>query len=136
MVGHETMNRRIAIGVGCRLGCAASTIERMVRQALDLVPDGAPLGLFSIADKRDEAGLAEAAHRLGMPLVLLPRAALRDQAGAVETVSPVSQRRFNVPSVAEAAALAGAGPGALLLVRRIVGEGATCAIAGSREVPA
>lgn len=128
------MSRPIAIGVGCRLGCAASAIERTVRQALQRVPNGTPLGLFSVADKREEAGLAEAADRLGIPFVLLPHAALRDRAADIETNSPASRRRFNLPSVAETAALAGAGPGSVLLVPRIVHDGATCAIAGSRDV--
>jgi hypothetical protein len=61
---------------------------------------------------------------------------LRDQAADVGTISPASCRRFNLPSVAEAAALAGAGPGSVLLVPRIVHDGATCAIAVSREVAA
>jgi cobalt-precorrin 5A hydrolase len=51
----------------------------------------------------------------------------------VQTYSPHSRCRFDVPSVAEAAALAGAGPGAVLIVPRIAQDGATCAIAGSAE---
>jgi cobalt-precorrin 5A hydrolase len=136
MVGDETMSRPIAIGVGCRLGCAASAIEQAVRQALQRVPNGTPFGLFSIADKREEAGLVEAAYRLGFPVVLLPRAALRGRATDVATISPASRRRFDLPSVCEAAALAGAGSGSTLLVPRIVHGGAACAIAGSKEVPA
>jgi cobalt-precorrin 5A hydrolase len=80
-----------------------------------------------------EAGascLIEAARRLGVELVGLPAAALRDQSARVVTPSPGSERRFGVPSVAEAAALAGAGAGARLLARRIAARGATCAIAG------
>jgi cobalt-precorrin 5A hydrolase len=136
MVGEQTMSRRIAIGVGCRLGCAAETIETLVRQALEHLPDGAPIGLFTIADKHGETGLADAAFRLGLDLVFLPRAALRDQALNVRTQSPASESQFGVPSVAEAAALAGAGRDASLLVARIAHGGATCAIAGSRETRA
>jgi cobalt-precorrin 5A hydrolase len=99
-----------------------------------MVPDRSPLGLFTIADKRGDTGLTEAAGRLGFPLIHLPRNRLRDQAGEVVTTSPASLRAFGVPSVAEAAALAGAGPGAVLLVTRIVHDGVTCAIAGSPEL--
>jgi cobalt-precorrin 5A hydrolase len=142
MVGDETMSATVAIGVGCRRGCAAHVIESLIRQALERVPSGptdvaplsgASIGLFTIADKRDEVGLAEAAHHLGLALVLLPRVVLRDQTSLVQTCSPHSRRRFDVPSVAEAAALAGAGPGAVLLVPRIAQDGATCAIAGSAK---
>jgi cobalt-precorrin 5A hydrolase len=123
----------IAIGVGCRLGCGPEIIETLVRQALERVPNIAPAGLFTIDDKRGEPGLAEAARRLGLDLILLPRAALRDQAPFVQTRSRRSESQFGVPSVAEAAALAGAGRGAVLLVARIAQNGATCAIAGLPE---
>ncbi len=112
---------------------AAQARDGRERTIINLPPNGASIGLFTIADKRDEVGLAEAAHRLGLALVLLPRAVLRDQAPFVQTCSPYSARRFDVPSVAEAAALAGAGPGAVLMVPRIARDGATCAIAGSPE---
>jgi cobalt-precorrin 5A hydrolase len=127
------MSPPVAIGVGCRIGCSAEAIETLVRLALERVPDAAPVGLFTIADKGGEGALAEAARRLGLDLVLISRAALRDQAALVQTRSPRSESRFGVPSVAEAAALAGAGSGAVLLLARIALYGATCAIAGSRE---
>jgi len=60
----------------------------------------------------------------------LSRDALRGQADRVRTAAPRAQAEFDVPSVAEAAALAGAGPGSVLLVTRIAEGGATCAIAG------
>jgi cobalt-precorrin 5A hydrolase len=124
------MTASVAIGVGCRLGCGTEVIEDLVHQALARAPNAVPAGLFTIADKRDEPGLVEAAARLGLDLMFLSRAALRDQASAVQTRSPHAESRFGLPSVAEAAALAGAGPGAVLIVNRIGNAGATCAIAG------
>jgi cobalt-precorrin 5A hydrolase len=119
----------VAIGVGCRHGCSPEAIETLVRQALALVPDATPLGLFTIADKRGESGLTEAAGRLGLDLVFLPRETLREKAPLVWTRSLGSDSRFQVPSVSEASALAGAGRGAMLLVGRIAQNGATCAVA-------
>jgi cobalt-precorrin 5A hydrolase len=133
MVGQQIMRRTIAIGVGCRVGCAADGIEALVRQALAQVPAGTPRGLFTIADKHREAGLAEAAFRLGLTLVPLSRTALRQQTPFIRTPSAAAERHFGVVSVAEAAALSGAGPGSVLLVERIAGFGATCAIAGPPE---
>jgi cobalamin biosynthesis protein CbiG len=133
MVGQQAMSRSVAIGVGCRIGCQAEAIEALVRQALEAVPDAVPRGLFTIEDKAGEAGLTEAAGRLRLDLVLLPRAALRDQAAHVATPSPGSMGRFGVPSVAESAALAGCGPDGVLLVRRMTRDGASCAIAGAKE---
>jgi cobalt-precorrin 5A hydrolase len=127
MVGDQTMS--IAIGVGCRGGCPAGAIEALVRRALAGVSD-APLGLFTLVDKRDEPGLAKAANRLGLSLTYLTREALRDREGDVQTRSERAASLFGVPSVAEAAALAGAGAGSVLIVPRIAEGGATCAIAG------
>ena len=140
------MSPNIAIGVGCRLGCSADAIEALIHRALDRLPelasgrlagttspDPCSPGLYSIADKQGEPGLAEAACRLGFDLTFLARATLREQTSLVRTQSAASRRRFAVPSVAEAAALAGAGPGAMLLVARLAEGGATCAIAVSAE---
>ncbi len=77
--------------------------------------------------------MIEAARHLGLDLVFLDRDALREQAPFVQTRSIRAESRFGVPSVAEAAALAGAGPGAALIVPRIASQGVTCAIAQSRD---
>jgi cobalt-precorrin 5A hydrolase len=127
------MSARIAIGVGCRLGCSANAIAELVRQALNRAPSAERLGLFTICDKNGEAGLIEAAERLGLDLVFLSRDVLRQQAPFVHTRSLRTERLFGIPSVSEAAALAGAGADSMLIVPRIASQGATCAVAGSRD---
>ncbi|HEX3574249.1 MAG TPA: cobalamin biosynthesis protein [Rhodopila sp.] len=129
------MSTRIAIGVGCRLGCPVEAVEALIRQALDRAPNAERLGLFTIRDKQGEWGLITAADRLGLPLVFLSRDALLEQAPFVQTRSLRAEGLFGVPSVAEASALAGAGVGAALIVPRIASQGVTCAIAGSRGDP-
>jgi len=119
----------VAIGIGCRKGCPAGAIEALVRRALAGVSD-APLGLFTLVDKCGEPGLAKAADLLELSLTYLSREALRTRQGDVQTRSERVESLFGVPSVAEAAALAGAGPGSVLIVPRIAEGGATCAIAG------
>ena len=126
------MSPPIAIGVGCRLGSSANVIEALVREALDRAPEAERLGLFTIRDKSGETGLIEAAGRLGLDLIFIARDALRKQAPYVQTRSAGSQSRFGVPSVAEAAALAGAGANGALIVPRIASRGVTCAIAKAR----
>lgn len=126
------MSARIAIGVGCRLGCSPTAIADLVREALNRAPPAERLGLFTISDKSEEAGLIDAAARLELDLVFLSREVLRRQAPFVLTRSVRTQRRFGIPSVAEAAALAGAGADPVLIVKRIAGHGATCAVALSR----
>ena len=104
---HETM---IAIGVGCRKGCPADDIVALVREALAALPAGkVPAGLFSIADKRGEPGLTEAAAVLGLPLSFLETPELQQVAGAAKTHSRRIEAMHGLPSVAETAALAGAG---------------------------
>jgi cobalt-precorrin 5A hydrolase len=135
VVGDKTMSTRIVIGVGYRLGSSANAIEALVRHALDRTPPAERLGVFTIEDKNTESGLIAAAHRLGLELVFLTQDALREQAPFVQTRSIGSETRFGVPSVAEAAALAGAGAGGVLILPRIVSQGVTCAIAQSRDNP-
>jgi cobalt-precorrin 5A hydrolase len=135
VVSDKTMSARVAIGVGCRLGSSANAIEALVRHALDRAPQTERLGVFTILDKSTEPGLIAAARRLGLDLVFLTRDALREQAPFVQTRSIRSGTRFGVPSVAEAAALAGAGTGGVLIFPRIVSQGVTCAIARSRDDP-
>jgi cobalt-precorrin 5A hydrolase len=121
-----------AIGVGCRIGTPAAAIEDLVRHALAIVPDVRPGSMFTIADKAGEPGLAEAARHLSLRLVYLSREALRGQQAAIATPSRHAEQRFGVASVAEAAALAGAGSGSVLIVQRLARDGVTCAIARHR----
>jgi cobalt-precorrin 5A hydrolase len=109
MVGNQTM---IAIGIGCRRGAPASAIEAVIRQSLAQIGTATPAALFTIEDKAVEPGLSDAAKRPG-----------------VRTRSRRAEAEFGVPSVAEASALAGAGPNAALIVPRVAANGVTCAIA-------
>ena len=125
------MSARIAIGVGCRLGCPADAIESLVRQALEQASVTGAKSLFTIQDKANEPGVIEAARRLQLDLIPLSRAALRAESARIQTRSERAEQAFGVPSVAEAAALAGGGPNAILIVPRVAKQGATCAVAVS-----
>jgi cobalt-precorrin 5A hydrolase len=74
--------------------------------------------------------LQEAAGRAGLDLVLLTLDQLRAAAHLCVTHSEHSMKQYGIPSVAEAAALAGAGAGARLLIRRFVGRNTTASVAG------
>ena len=121
----------LAIGIGCRLNCSAAAIARLAEAAVAKVPGGAAAekALFTIAQKRGQACLDEAALLLGAKLHFLPAEALQAVMPLVQTRSERAKSLFGVASVAEAAALAGAGPQARLIVLRIAAHGATCAIA-------
>ena len=119
----------IAIGLGCRRGVSGEMIASLVREALARVEQTGAAALFTVDAKRAEAGLAQAARALAMPLRFLPQEALAAVADKAQTRSPRVESLFGVPSVAETAALAGAGPGAVLILPRIARDNATCAIA-------
>ena len=119
----------IAIGLGCRKGVSGEVIASLVREALARVEQHGAAALFTVEGKRADAGLAQAAQALAMPLYFLPQEALEAVAHLAQTRSPRVEALFGVPSVAETAALAGAGPGAVLILPRIARDNATCAIA-------
>lgn len=123
----EAVSGRLAIGIGCRQGAQAEAILRLVGAVAAGLPHA--IGLFTIEDKRDEPALGEAAERLALPLVFLPRHALAAMADRVMTPSPAALARFGVPSVAEAAALAAFGGRAHLVVPRRAEDGVTVALA-------
>lgn len=119
---------RLAVGIGCRSGVSEAAVVALVEAALAGVA-GSPLALFTIAGKETEPGLSAAAARLGLPLVFVPKSDLEAVADRVQTCSERVVALFGLPSVAEAAALAGAGVGSRLVTPRISGEGVTCAVA-------
>ncbi|MBS1167036.1 MAG: cobE [Proteobacteria bacterium] len=123
----EAVSGPLAIGVGCRKGVSAEAIVRLVAAVTaGLAP---AVGLFTIEDKRDEAALSEAAERLALPLVFLPRVALAAMADRIATPSSAALDRFGIPSVAEAAALAAFAGRARLIVPRRTEAGVTVAVA-------
>jgi cobalt-precorrin 5A hydrolase len=127
MGGDKAM---IAIGIGCRRGVRKDAISALVREVFaSATLANESVELFSVEDKQDETGLIEAAADLRLPLRFLSRAALRDVEAAVVTPSHYAESALGVASVSEAAALAGAGRDARLVVPRVTGDGVTCAIA-------
>lgn len=126
---------RLAIGLGFRKAATADALVALVRAARARLPGEfavAPLLLATIAEK-DRPALREAAARLGLPLTILPKAALHATADRTTVVSEAARACLGIPSVAEASALAAAGPGARLVVPRMATPSATCAIACLEE---
>jgi cobalt-precorrin 5A hydrolase len=127
MGGDEIM---IAIGIGCRRGTAKESFVEMIHEALSRIGDAAAvIELFTIEDKHDEVGLLAAAADLHLPVRFLSRTALQSVEASVVTPSRKAETTLGVASVSEAAALAGAGRGAVLVMPRIAGQGVTYAVA-------
>jgi cobalt-precorrin 5A hydrolase len=125
----------LAVGIGCRSGVGGAVIADLVERALAACDrPGLPVAMFTVVDKAQESGIGEAAVSLGLALVHLPRAALAAVADKVATRSEKVVELFGVPSIAEGAALAGAGVGSRLVVERMADRGATVAVAIGGEV--
>ncbi len=114
----------IVAGIGCRRDCPAAHIVAAVREA-ERRAGCAANALAAPAFKRAEAGLAEAARLLGVPLLWVSDADLARAQPDCVTRSATALRATGFASVAEAAALAGS---RTLLLPRIVHGAATCAL--------
>lgn len=119
---------RVIAGVGCRTGCTAAAIVALVQDA-SARAGRAVAALAAPEFKQDEAGLREAARRLALPLLLVGPEDLAAAQPDCPTGSPAAERATGFASVAEGSALAASGPGGRLLLARIAGGGATCALA-------
>lgn len=116
----------IVAGLGFRKGVSAESL----RAALRLV--GRPEVLATAAGKEGEPGLRRLAAELGLPVIAVPHDRLAAQ--GIEG-SAKSMAIYGTGSVAEASALAAAGPGARLIVGRKTGPDgmAVAALAGGTE---
>lgn len=125
----------IVAGIGCRRGAAAHDVEAALRAALAHAGLAATAldAIATIAGKNGEPGITSVAKKFGVRVVSLPQSELKTASDRAATRSPRVLALTGVPSVAETAALAAAGPHArLVAARRIVG-GATCALAASGD---
>jgi len=87
--------------------------------------------IATIEAKRTEPGILAAAETFGVSVVIVPEHELALAGDRVETHSDRVLTLTGVGSVAEAAALAAAGPSARLIAPRLAIGAATCAIAAS-----
>jgi cobalt-precorrin 5A hydrolase len=123
----------IAAGIGCKRGTSAPDIEAAIRTALaraHITPAALDV-IATIEAKSAEAGIRTAAEKLGVAVVIVPDSDLALAGDRVETHSKRVLALTGVGSVAEAAALAAAGPAAKLISPRLVMGSATCALAAS-----
>lgn len=118
-------------GIGSRRGVTAGEVLAAVAAACAAVGAARPGALAALPGKAAEPGIAEAARRLGVPL-LAPAPAAE---GRLATRSAASLAATGSGSAAEAAALGASGPSARLLGPRVVAGRVTCAIAVAEEAP-
>jgi len=127
----------IVAGIGCRMAISAAQVESAIEAALLHNRLAAhQLEVIAVpATKGAEAGIVAAAAARGVPLMLVTQNALEAASSRTLTRSVRSMATMNVHSVAEAVALAGAGPNARLLAPRVAIGPVTCALAESAGLP-
>jgi cobalt-precorrin 5A hydrolase/precorrin-3B C17-methyltransferase len=129
----------LVVGVGASRGVPADEVGELIDRALadaDLCP-ASVRGIATIDAKADEEGILEAAAARGWPVTTYPA----DVLAAIEVPNPSEtvQEAVGSPSVAEAAALAGApsgGSAELLVAKRVSARAAPMAtVAIARHAP-
>lgn len=125
----------IVAGIGSKRGVSVDEVLAAFDAALErvaLARDDVAL-IAAPAVKGGEAGISEAAAKLGLPLVLVPQTQLEAASNRTQTRSERVIALLRVPSAAETAALAAAGATARLLGPRLALGPVTCALARREE---
>ncbi|MEI4263515.1 cobalamin biosynthesis protein [Roseovarius sp. D0-M9] len=119
----------IVAGFGYRRDASADSLRAALAAC-----GRAPHRLATVAGKDCSIALRELAEELGLDIVAIPKSQLVSEQTA--TQSPAASRTYGTGSVAEAAALAAAGPGARLIIARQISPDrmATCAMAEGDRV--
>lgn len=125
----------IAAGLGCRKGTSAEALLSALAAACSQAGiSRESVSVLATGEiKRHEPGLIQLAERLRLPLRIIDGASLKGAEGRTRTVSKHSLAQTATPSLSEAAALAAAGEASELIVARLVADGATCALARSKD---
>jgi cobalt-precorrin 5A hydrolase/precorrin-3B C17-methyltransferase len=121
------------LGVGAERGVAAAELVALVRRTLAQAKL-APAAIACVAShemKSDEPAIHALATELGVPARFFSSATLAAEESRLARPSELVRRLAGTPGVAEAAALAAAGPGGALIVPKTKSARATCALARS-----
>lgn len=122
---------RLALGVGCERDAPPEELIRLVEATLaeSGLAAEAVAGIFSLDLKADEPAVHALAARLGRPARFFPAARLEAETPRLANPSEIVYREVGCHGVAEAAALAAAGPAGRLVVAKRKSVRATCAVA-------
>jgi cobalt-precorrin 5A hydrolase len=126
----------IAAGIGFRHDCGAEEIVALIGEAL-LAASLPATDLVALPGWKagSDSAARSAAASLGLPLRAVTQSALAAAAPLCPTPAKRTMPGSGTASVAEAAALAAAGPGAILRLARIQSLNATCALAEGPGAP-
>ncbi|AYO85721.1 precorrin methylase [Methylobacterium brachiatum] len=127
----QAMSDRIVAGIGFRRGTSAEEIAALIACALGTIGAGRTdlAAVATAADRAADPSICQAAAAFGLSPRPVEAPALEACDTRVVTRSARIARLRGVGSLAEAAALAAAGPESRLALPRIASAGATCALA-------
>ena len=120
----------LAVGIGCERGAEAEEVVALLNQVLGSA-GLSPLSIACLASidvKMDEPALRAVAGRFGLPLRFFDAARLERETPRLANPSDTVFRAVGCHGVAEAAALACAGPGGKLIVAKTKSARTTCAV--------
>jgi cobalt-precorrin 5A hydrolase/precorrin-3B C17-methyltransferase len=122
----------LAVGLGCERGTSYEEVSSLVTHTLGSngLAEAAIACYASIDLKEDEPAIYGQGSQ---DMRFFDADVLREQIPRLKSPSDIVEREVGVPSVAEAAALAAAGPDSELIVPKTKSKRATCAIARSRQ---
>ena len=121
----------LALGVGCERHASAEELEALVMTTLaeaGLAPEAVAC-VVSLDLKAAEPAVHALSQTLDVPARFLDRDALAAETPRLATPSAVVEAEIGIPGVAEAAALAAAGPAGRLLVTKRKSQRCTVAVA-------
>lgn len=123
----------LAVGVGCERDTDPAEVRELVTETLAKheLAAGAVACVASIDVKMDEASVNALGAALGVPVRFFGTSALEDETPRLANPSDVVFKEVGCHGVAEGAALAAAGPDAVLIVEKTKSKRATCAVARS-----
>ncbi|UIY40001.1 cobalamin biosynthesis protein [Methylobacterium radiotolerans] len=125
------MTGALVAGIGFRRETDAEEIAGLIERALALAgaARSSLAAVATAADRASDPAIRAAAARFGLAPHPVPAAALEARDAEIVTRSARIEHLRGVGSLAEAAALAGAGDMSRLALPRIASRGATCALA-------
>jgi cobalt-precorrin 5A hydrolase len=124
----------IAAGIGTRSIVTVEQVDAAIAAAL-LRSSIARISMIAVPSlKGSISALRDAAAARQVPLLLISQLAMEAASPRTLTRSELSMALMNVPSVAEAVALAAAGPNGRLIAPRLIMGPVTCALADSEAV--
>jgi len=121
----------LAVGIGCERGADAEEVAALLNQVLGSA-GLSPLSIACLASidvKMDEPAVRALARQMNLPLRFFDAARLERETPRLANPSPAVFRAVGCHGVAEAAALACAGPEGKLIAAKTKSARATCAIA-------